>query len=254
MLSMGGAAIVGQGANFPASIPNCVLWLTGSSFAYFNLSGNPSSIQLIGKDRSNYGHNMVQVSHGLPFDITLVAATPGTPAYISWNGLSATKLNGSFNNHIFGQQPELSIFVLRRSTVVNQRGWLFATYDAAGVIDSQNYINLIQYDSTVIGRYKFPTDLSYPNTDLGDCVDTYLASRNSRTLFRNGVQQASSSTDAGVLAAPINGYRLLENYASNGSSNQEFTGRLYEIIVYNRIVNTTERTNIENYLKAQVGL
>jgi len=44
------------------------------------------------------------------------------------------------------------------------------------------------------------------------------------------------------------------NRIGSGASGENFQGQLAAVIVYNRVLTTTEITNVENYLNAKWGV
>jgi hypothetical protein len=66
----------------------------------------------------------------------------------------------------------------------------------------------------------------------------------------NGVLQATTTTLASGGLAGITQYKI-GNYFGN---NLPWNGRIYEIILYNRVLSDAERTKIERYLLTKIGL
>jgi hypothetical protein len=244
MLTVAQSTTIGQSGNFPASIPGCILWLTPESF-YFE------GTTLVGHDKSGCGNNCFQTTAAN--QPAFNPAAGGLPSYMSFDG--GDELVGNFIHPIRSgmtfptEPPQFSYFILRRSTVAAQSGTLFSTSNAAGAT-SANFFDVFQFNNSHFLRYLVAGDASYANSSILDEVDSGTAGNISRKSYLNGVLKASStaavnSNIGSITQYKVGGYFTLSLF---------WQGRIYEIVIYNRMLSDIERTTVERYLLTKIGL
>jgi len=222
--------INGQIQSFnPTSIPGCSLWLDASDSSTITTSGSTVTQW---NDKSGRGLSATSNTYtGI-----------GLPTYNS-SGTKYVQLGESqgllVNN--WGYTTGWSCFVALNTVSLNNR-WLISPFNGVS-----NVMMGMNVDSSKI----WPALLPSPGADVtGNHIEnTNAVNTNSNALlswYRDGVLRTNNTTNPGVAAnstCPLGiGGNATINDARSGTYN------IYEIIIYNTALSTSQRQQVETYL------
>jgi hypothetical protein len=230
----------------PKQISNCITWFDASTS---NEMVSSSNIVSSWSDKSGNGYvfNSAQLS-ALP-------ASNFSPLYVSnkINGLGSLYFDGS-NDYMF---------------VNSSMGLASATQYTAFVVLSPVYLNASQ---VAFGMQATPSGGTYEILGYWSALDTFtvgfdggvvLVNTTSRSdnrsiihsvvrngtlanAYLNGFQYATNTTVASTVNSGVARLGIGANTYVNGSA--PYKGYICEIIIYNRALSTTERSQVQNYL------
>jgi hypothetical protein len=230
----------------PKQISNCIAWFDASTS---NEMVSSSNIVSSWSDKSGNGYvfNSAQLS-ALP-------ASNFSPLYVSnkINGLGSLYFDGS-NDYMF---------------VNSSMGLASATQYTAFVVLSPVYLNASQ---VAFGMQATPSGGTYEILGYWSALDTFtvgfdggvvLVNTTSRSdnrsiihsvvrngtlanAYLNGFQYATNTTVASTVNSGVARLGIGANTYVNGSA--PYKGYICEIIIYNRALSTTERSQVQNYL------
>lgn len=231
----------------PRQLSNCLLWLDGSDTSTLSLSSNIVS---------SWSSKGTSALVALPQQLSSLPASNFSPLYVAGavNGLGAIYFDGS-NDYMH---------VTSLTALANIPGY------TAFIVLSPVYLNAIQ---VYAGLQSTGTNGTY------DFFAYYISLDTLRTGFDGGVNGALNYTSrndgqkiiistvrsAGTANTFVNGYQIQTNGSVNAntdaginklgigantflSGSQPYKGYICEIIIYNRALTTTERSQVQNYL------
>jgi hypothetical protein len=224
----------------PRSVPGCQLWLDGADSSSMTFSGSTITQW---NDKSGNGKN---------------AVSTGTPTYVSTGGVN---FNGSsyFLNQTFTMNlSQRSIFiVMQETTHTDFYGVLpFIPYPNSGndstttnglSIETTNGLSFISISSTNYGSVIGNTTLLV-KAIYNDNMNVTTGSG-----FVNGTNVINAN--AGSAAGTCSGYGVGGRWLGGSmSGSYRLNGVIYEIIVFNTPLTTSQRQTIEGYLAHKWGL
>jgi hypothetical protein len=231
----------------PRQLSNCLLWLDGSDTSTLSLSSNIVS---------SWSSKGTSALVALPQQLSSLPASNFSPLYVAGavNGLGAIYFDGS-NDYMH---------VTSLTALANIPGY------TAFIVLSPVYLNALQ---VYAGLQSTGTNGTY------DFFAYYISLDTLRTGFDGGVNGALNYTSrndgqkiiistvrsAGTANTFVNGYQIQTNGSVNAntdaginklgigantylSGSQPYKGYICEIIIYNRALTTTERSQVQNYL------
>lgn len=227
----------------PTSIPGCSLWLDAADSSSVVRSGSNVTQW---NDKSGNGRNMS--TQGNSSFLTLVPNSISNNQSLYFDNSSGENVSlvGSFN-----QPANFSMFVVwrnltqRSGSYRNILGWNFVSTPFPGAImfgypGSQTGSNVAIWDTNTGG---FGTSINVSNNT------NYIGYSQfpSPSLSLNGNTPSSTSVTT-TSNAP--------NFIIGGilSNNQTISGYIGEVIVFNNVLSTTQRQQVEGYLAAKWGL
>lgn len=228
-----GEQIAAQSGFSPSSISGLSIWLDAAATATLTLSGSSVTAWA---DKSTNAYSAVQNnSLGYP---TYVA---GTYPYINFNANQALRIASR------PYVPTWTLFVAMNSVTLSNR-WFISPYSTVGIV----MMGMAQGPSKIFSNL-LP---GAPSDATGNHIEMTTAQNTSTTgilaWFRDGSQQVTNTTNAGIAAVP--GAAL--GIGANASGDFDIGGqyRIYELVLYNAYLNTTERQKVEGYLAWKWGL
>lgn len=254
----------------PTSIPNCILWLDGN---------DPTTITRSGTNVTGWTDKS-----GLANNTTSVSATNPTYSATS-NGIVFSSPNTTFLRGNFSQtyQSNASVFVVTTLTS-NASANAFPRLLELGtatttMIGQLNVAGRTTTATPYIGTYfggtgptnNNPTgidvniftlvNVSFNSRVLYTNVSTYDTGT---TTFTNLTLSNGNSQQWSVISSPGNeGSFYTRNYSNYGLGNynrgtantgDSYNGIIHEVLIFSRILTTTERQTIEGYLGSKWGL
>jgi hypothetical protein len=226
----------------PRNIPNCALWLDGADVSSITLNGSTVSQW---RDKSGNGYNMVQATSG---NQPTFGTSPNGNRMLTFTQGSSTRLTNTSFPSFIGSGP-VSYFLVEYNMTApsgNPGPFGYSSGPNFGLVfqfnpgtygglssTTVNYSGFQPfYDTTTydvpfyspVPRISF---LSVPNTGSG------------MTGFVNGVSKSVGSQSAGTYSG---------TFTVGSASNGYISGNICEIIIFNRILTTIERQQIEGYL------
>ena len=224
--------------SIPKKYSGLQLWLDSSSYSSLTLSG---SYLTTWNDQSGYGRNATLLS-GSSYPVFSLSGfnslLPGIVFTSSGQGFYASCPKGTFTNGV------TLYVVFQKSGSVN-------TYEAlvsrtlsgiAAPWDMFNNNRLIGTGSSWVGDY---SNLNI-STSTGPNVFNALITSNYWQEFRNSIPVASSKPK-GIFTD--NSSYLYIGTRDNGTSS--FTGTISEVLVYNQLLDSRSRLDIESYLMSK---
>ncbi|MEM7298244.1 MAG: DUF2341 domain-containing protein, partial [Bacteroidota bacterium] len=213
-------------------------------------------------DASGHNHNGVtndadQDTDGVPLDST-IAFFNGFPG-LFFDG-DFPGLDGYVIQDINDDGAEATvIIVLATSDFVNNVG-VFVGYDNGNVGSTSpgaKSIGMwIQDDRDLWGRFiqSDGTTRSFSNTTTENLVsrDPYIV-----TMHADGVTTLSQYANGSLANAQLTYDGTLQGYVDllvGRQANEEFSGHISEVIVFNRALNDAERIIVDNYLASKYGI
>lgn len=236
----------------PRNISGCQLWLDGADPSYMSLSGTNI---LLWKDKSGFGRDasantsrFAQYSSNTnqfnsriaPYFSNLSrylfpAFTPSSTGAMSFFivGVQTEALPVGSNAEIFTADSTVH-FNFRLS---NLAGYPIHTYSGGTGSNGAAYASLF---------------LASNNTPFNACatVTAVTAGNSSRAIYVNGASYGSAS-GINVSGNTLNASRT---FRISGGANTNMVGNVCEIIMYNTVLNTTDRQRVEGYLAQKWGM
>ena len=217
-------------STFPTSISNIQLWLDAKDNNTLILSG--SSVTQW-KDKSGYNYNATVHNGSATYNSSGFNNLPAVQ--INSGGFIASSPSGTFNNGI-------TFFV------VFQKNGSANTYETLVAKTNNNIpapIDMYGNTRLTSGNYSIPSVFNITTaTALNLLVSTVNSASwyeyvNGNLLFTSNSTNSFSDTVSSIYVG------------TRADKATAFTGVISEVIVYNRILTTTERQNIEGYLAAK---
>jgi hypothetical protein len=229
------------GTNTPLTIPGCQLWLDGA-----DINGNGSAFSVGGTistwvDKSSLGNNMTGTSVTYTYDSIFRANAP------TFNGSSSVFNQANSGLYSLNNATTWTIFTVNRRT---DTSWYNAVYNAKSPGSGQNNYLIYRYSPSA-GGFQFY---------LGDTTGSYIGSGSGTG---DGITTLTART-SGTAEGFINGLSIGTGSTSSSSGQATFTiglqtgaymnGFIFEVLVYNVGLTTTQRQTIEGYLARKWGL
>ena len=201
-----------------------------------------------------------KVTGGNPAYQTLAASKPTTGA-TTINGRNALSFDGGdaliiddFTYSVLGQ----TIFIVAQTSLTTEQ-WILAHYDTGGNqrawgVFASNSSNLLVHSVSPDG-----TAASLRNVTTTNTIGTnpkLLTTRwvaNDTDLYLNGVAETTGGTPASSMLAATPKLTIGARYIS-GALATFLTGKIGEIIMYDRALTEIERGKVSSYLLAKWGL
>jgi len=250
----------------PTDIAGCVVWLDGADLSTLTLSGtnitawrdktvfknnvnsisgtaptynsNDSSVNFVASSGTFMRGTMSQTySNSVSVFVVASIATQSTPAFprLSMIGLSSTA-----NSILIGQQ-----------LYVNSNAPSVITYLSTNTNPSGQGINIMTLISNV----------NYNTRQLITNVSSYIGTTYTiSTLLNGNPQNTSVSTRTGTFTASggnvatYNKYSLANYPDAASTTGDSYNGKIFEYLVFNRVLTTAERQRVEGYLANKWGL
>ena len=220
----------------PQSIPGLQLWLDGADRSSMVFSGTTVTTW---NDKSGNG---------------LHATATGTPTYTSnaLNGLGAPALNSNanfFKTPTFIISPTVgtpSIFMIMNQTAYSGSGNsdFFQSTNSWQRLDFFGQGN--SFNAAVTMNNAGPTLINATTTSNNPTLLSFVVNTASGGVgFANGTFTATVGSAGGLLVQT-------DTYSIGGGPG--FVGFIYELIVFNNTVSTSQRQQVEGYLAAKWGL
>ncbi len=252
----------------PIDISNCILWLDGADSSQVGVTGANVTAW---NDKSGLGNNLTTISATRP----TYSPTTGGITFISQN---LTFIRGALSGGPYLASNGASTFIvcsvtLNANAQYNPRLLIFGTNGTSSTYFAPQTNFLQDQNTGTTPKFLMYANTSTNPTGLANNVQTYipttfstmgiyenLSSYSGTTLtantFLNGnTSTFSSRTFTWTVSSPYvtsMAYVCLGNY-TNGTAvaGDCFSGDIYEVIVYPRVLTTSERLQIEGYLAAK---
>ena len=224
----------------PRTIPGCQLWLDGA-----DINGNGTAFSVGGTistwvDKSPLGNNMTGTSVTYTYDSTFRANGP------TFNGSSSVFDQANSGLYSLNNATTWTIFTVNRRTDTSGYN---AVYNAKSPGSGQN--------NYLIYRYAPSTGLQFY---LGDTTGSYIGSGSGTG---DGITTLTAQT-SGTAEGFINGSSIGTGSTSSSSGQATFriglqtgaymNGFIFEVLVYNIGLTTSQRQQVEGYLAHKWGL
>jgi hypothetical protein len=243
----------------PNDISNLTFWVDFSNSAFYTLSGtNITTVYslvsgttggtLSRVNTSNNYYTLTASTSNSSLNSAKVTTRPTTYGYNKW-GLNVAA------DATFGPKtdttdyPDGSMFVVMNRGSISTAGYLISRYNGAtdrGVIYDLNGTN----PSDIIGYdYNSPAYQYYNTTNAGNQILTRVNNGATSTIYKGSSQQASGSkNDTQDLRTRT--FHNMGIYGSpTGTGDTTPVNEQYcEIIIYNKVLNSTELSQVWNYL------
>ena len=226
----------------PVSIPGCTLWLDGADSS--TITG--SSPVTAWRDKSSNAYSFT-----------------GTGAVVSNSGLYFNGSSYLTNGSITAIPAPYTVFAVGSSTsqpntfqrMISGGVSGITPYDAILAVGTSNTTPFVWFGYTnnwLANPYM--TGSAYSGTNLFITGGT-VTSGTSPTLFGygNGIQQSSNVGSANT-ATSLTGLNIGGGYSSAVAGSQPWYGNINEIIIYNTVLTTAQRQQVESYLSTKWGV
>jgi hypothetical protein len=219
----------------PTSLSGCVQWLR--SDAGVTLSGNTVS------KWADQSGNANDVSPDVAANGPGYSWSGGgnNQPYTSWTSLSAQKLNAP-SSMVVNQPMEVIVAARATTDSPHDSSYLFESgYNNNALAQSPNSNSLGTYETT-----NGPSAGITPNADF--VADAYYNGANSLLMINGGPAQTGNPGTGGS-----SGGVTIGNYGQ-GVVGHSWGGLIYEVLVYNRALSSSERSQIVQYMTARYGI
>lgn len=228
----------------PKQISNCIAWFDGSTS---NEMASSSNIVSSWSDKSGNGYvlNSAQLS-ALP-------ANNFSPLYTAnaINGLGSLYFDGSNDYMFVNSGMGLANAVAYTSFVVLSPRYFNASQVAIGLQATSGTWEFFAYWAGLDDfRSGFDAGAVLVQTtsrnDNRPFINSIVRNGTSANAYLNGFQYATNTTVASTVNSGVARLGIGANTYVNGSA--PYKGYISEIIIYNRALSTTERSQVQNYL------
>ena len=212
----------------PANLSGLSLWLKGDA-----------GITLSGSDVTAWADQSGNGKHATPLTESPTLTTISSKSFVSFNGIDQA-LSGA---NVISNLPCTIISVVRVASYLGEDLW-FEQYDETDSIGL--YANGDTFGWTAYNGSAFQsTDAPWPTNTTQ--LATTIFNSGSSEHFRNGVAEGTGDSGSTTPAGP---YYL--SYFAPVDSYKNYD--IAEIIVYNRVLTTLERQQVEAYLNAKYAI
>lgn len=219
----------------PTSAGTLSVWLDASATSTLTLSGN--SVTAWADKSTNAYSAIINNSLGYP---TYVAASGGTPPYLNFNPSQGLRIP------VRPYKTSWTLFVAINSVSLGSR-WLISHYDS---------FDLVMMGMNTSGMKIYNGFLTGASDATGNHIEMTTAQDTSTTglfaWYRDGTQQLTNTTNANKGAFPGAGLGIGANQSGNYDVGGQY--QIYEILLYDTFINTTQRQQVEGYLGWKWGL
>ena len=240
----------------PKSIPNLQLWLDAKDSSTLTLSGSSVTTW---NDKSGYGNNAT------PYMDVNGSATYNSTGF---NNLPAVQINsGGFVAlspiGIFTYNGITFFVIFQKTGSANGNGEALITKTNGGIaspFDMWSNARFVANDSWFQGGIGSGANGTALNIASATTITLYSSTINSTNWYEyiNGGTSTLNPTYS-FIYTPVNPVNFKDNVGNiyigtRASKETKFTGVISEVIVYNRVLTTTERQSIEGYLAKKWNL
>jgi hypothetical protein len=222
----------------PGLYPGLQMWLDGQDPFNTGTPPNPGAAITTWVDKSGKGFS----GTGL-----------GSPPYVAGGGISFNGSTQAFNTtYTVTPTTETVFVVVRFNTALASTGYQFVL-GTSGVVGSRGFCfnnptGIGSLLETYGGANTIRGSAAYSiNTTF--LYDYTYTSGGTTSLFLNGTQDATMTSSFAFFGT--GGYMVLGYIPFNPSY---LTGTIYEVIIYNTVLTTSQRQNVEGYLAWKWGL
>jgi hypothetical protein len=223
----------------PTSIPGCRMWLDAADTTTLTLSGSNVTQW---RDKSEVGIHHIQTtaSNQPTYGTDSVYGRPG----ILFNGTSS-----------FLTQSNTSLFPISNTNT-------YSIFTAHRVSSNSANIHTIYRGAAPVQRQWFRWQSTFANFLADRDPEGYInfasnnvGAMNGTSSFVNDTTTSSGYINGSLIATVSKTSSAISQYLSVGGVPGELmSGSIFEVIVFNRVVTTTERQQIEGYLAHKWGL
>ena len=256
----------------PTDITDLTFWLNWNDTSKMNLSGTvinsftSSFTTASGSLQTNLaplaGSNKMVLTGSLSqpsLNCAMVVSGSTTYGATNWNTADNTNIVQGPKTNTNEYPNGETFFVLNRSVNTNQLGYFFERFAGGtdrGAFFSDNRVartpwqNVATYDFGVTA----PTVQYFETTGSAHQILSRVNNGATRTIYRGSTQIATNTGGNDIQDRPMRQFHNVGRYGTTVSSNAEMPpiGTMYcELIQYNRVLTTTERTNVWNYLSTK---
>jgi hypothetical protein len=258
----------------PTDIADITFWLDWSNASKMNVTGTTinsvtsSFVSASGSLQTNLaplsGSNKWTLTGSLSqpsLNCAMVVSGSTTYGATNWNTANTDNIVQGPKTNTTSYPNGETFFVLNRSVNTDQLGYLFerfgtdefgATTDR-GAFFSDNRVARTPWQN--IGTYDFnvtaPTIQYFETTGSANVILSRVNNGAARTIYNGSTQIATNAGGNDTQTRVMRQFHNVGRYGTVVSSNTEQPpiGTMYcELIQYNRVLTTTERTNVWNYL------
>lgn len=246
----------------PNDISNLTFWIDMSDSNFYALSGtNVTSIYsrvsgstnatLTRVNTSNNYYTLTASTSNSALNSAKVTARPTTYRSDKWN-------NGVATDATFGPKtnttdyPDGSMFIVMNRGTISTAGYIVSRYNGStdrGVVYDLNGTN----PSDTIGYdYNSPAYQYYNTTGAANYIITRVNNGATSTIYRGSSQQATGSKNDTQNLSTRQFHNLGIYGSPTGTGDTTPVNAQYcEIIIYNKVLNSTELNQVWNYLSAK---
>lgn len=231
---VGSLVVSGTATNFkPTDISNLFVWFRADFGITLN-SGNVSSWV----DQGTHGYNASQATALRQPGYSSNGGPNGT-AYLNFVGLGGAHALAATVASV--AQPFDVFIVSRPSNTSNVNGGYLIDFGSNSCITYQpaNISGYQIYDGTNLGPKSVVGGIDYISEGLFNGASSAIALNNGTPTTGQAGGAASATT------------LTIGNFGALG---QEFNGRIYEIVAYNKNLSSTERTNLTRYFGTRYSI
>jgi len=217
----------------PTQVPHLAAWLDAADASTLTLSGSQITAWA---DKSGNGHN-ASLFEGLPGPTEVTAALNGLA--VARFGASSTR-NGLHLPNLASSASFTQIVVINPSSSANAV-WLEGTNDAGNLQIGNSGQELYLYSGAELNTG------STPALTPGTAAVITALYGSSAVIRVNGAQKAAGSTGENTQLAPVIGAGI------DAAASAHAVGDLAELLVFDRVLTSTELSVVETYLKDKWG-
>jgi len=254
---------VSEAAFNPNNLSDLTFWIDLSDSNFYTITGASVITQIYSKvagttnttlSRVNTSNNHYVLHPSISnsaLTTALVSSRPTTYRSSAWNnGVAADATFGPKTNTT--DYPDGSMFVVINRGTISTAGYLISRYNGStdrGVIYDLNGTN----PSDIIGYdYNSPAYQYYNTTTGANQILTRVNNGATSTIYKGSTQQATGSKNDTQNLSTRQFHNLGIFGSPTGTGDTTAVNTQYcEIIIYNRVLNSTELNQVWNYLSAK---
>jgi hypothetical protein len=261
--------IVVPSSFLPTDLSDLTFWMNWNDTSKMNLSGTTinsftssftsASVPIQFNFAPLAGSNKMVLTGSLSqpsLKCAMVVSGSTTYGATNWNTANNDNIVQGPKTNTTSYPDGETFFVLNRSVNTNQLGYLFERYNGTtdrGAFFSDNRVARTPWQQIAI--YDFgvsaPTIQYFETTGSANVIVSRVNTSATRTIYRGSTQIATNTGGNDTQARNMRQFHNIGRYGTSVPSNTEMPpiGSMYcELIQYNRVLTTTERTNVWNYL------
>lgn len=243
----------------PNSLSDLTFWVDMSDSSFYTTSGTDitaiyskvggsTNTTLTRVNGSNSYYTLTTSLSNGSLNSAKVTARPTTYRSSTWNnGVAADATFGPKTNTT--DYPDGSMFVVLNRGTISTAGYIISRFDGStdrGVIydlNGSNPSDIIGYD------YNSPAYQYYNTTNSGNQILTRVNNGANSTIYKGSTQQASGSKNDTQNLATRQFHNMGIYGSPTGTGDTTAVNTQYcEIIIYNRVLNSTELNQVWDYL------